>query len=245
MRFNFWRALTDNDRGWGAGNKLKVWKTEADNFTLKRFEYKINTDNQLDINTEVVFNGTQSTAAIHYIVYGNSTIKMEVEFNIPDKTPVVPRLGFQFEVNKTFDSIKWYGRGPHESYQDRKTSALFGIYQTTVKDWVTPYVRPQENANREELRWITMQNNKGNGICIVAENTSTFSASAWPYTQNVLEKTAHDFELIQHTKNSVNIDCVQMGVGGDNSWGMPVHDQYLIYPGKYRYGFYLFPEKNK
>jgi beta-galactosidase len=73
----------------------------------------------------------------------------------------------------------------------------------------------------------------------VADSTSTFSASAWPYTLQTLENTTHDFQVVTHKNTTLNIDCIQMGVGGDNSWGMPVHDQYLIYPGKYRFGFYL------
>jgi len=239
MRFNFWRALTDNDRGWGASNKLKVWKTEPDNYTIKSFEYKIGTDNQLNANTLILFNGTQTTAAIHYIINGNGAIKMEVEFNIPDKAPAAPRLGFQMELCNAYNNIKWYGRGPHENYQDRKTSAPFGIFNSTVNEWITPYVRPQENANRGELRWLNLHNGKGKGIQFTADSTSTFSASAWPYTLNTLENTRHNYELKNHNRTTLNIDCIQMGVGGDNSWGMPVHNEYMIYPGKYKFGIYI------
>jgi len=239
MRFNFWRALTDNDKGWKAQDKLKVWKTEAQNYEVKSFDFKLTTDNQLKVNVLILFKGTQTIAALNYTVFADGTLKIEVEFNIPKKTPAVPRLGLQVELDSAYKHISWYGRGPHENYQDRKTSAAFGIYKSTVAEWVTPYVRPQENANRIELRWLRMENKTDKGISIVADNTSSFSASAWPYTQQTLENTTHDFELVNHKNTTLDIDCIQMGVGGDNSWGMPVHDQYMIYPGKYGFGFYI------
>jgi len=239
MRFNFWRALTDNDKGWKAQDKLKVWKTEAQNYEVKSFDFKPATGCQLNFNALILFKGTKTSATLNYSIFADGTLKMEVEFNIPEKTPAVPRLGLQVEVDSAYNHISWYGRGPHENYLDRKTSAAFGSYKSTVAQWITPYVRPQENANRTELRWLKLENKAGNGINIIADTTSTFSASAWPYTQQTLENTKHDFELINHKNTTLNIDCIQMGVGGDNSWGMPVHDQYMIYPAKYRFGFYI------
>ena len=239
MRYNFWRALTDNDKGWRAHEKLKVWKAEADNYTVQRFEYKMGVDNQINVSALVLFTGTKTSATLNYILYANGTVKMNIEFDIPEKTPAVPRLGFQMEVSNKFNQLKWYGRGPHENYQDRKTSAAFGIYSSSVDELVTPYVRPQENANRSELRWLHLDNNKGKGFQIIADSVSAFSASAWTYTQHTLENTKHDYELVYHKNTTLNIDCIQMGLGGDNSWGMPVHDQYMIYPGKYKFGIYI------
>ena len=239
MRYNFWRALTDNDKGWKADSKLKVWKTEAENYVVKRFESKLLATNELNVIAEVIFKRTQTSATLNYTVYPTGMLKMEVAYNIPTTAPAVPRLGLQVETDKALNQLKWYGRGPHESYQDRKTSAAFGIYDSSISEWITPYVRPQENANRTELRWLQLANNSGQGIQIVADSTSIFSASAWPYTQQTLENARHDYELNNHPNTTLNIDCLQMGVGGDNSWGMPVHDQYMIFPGKYRFGFYI------
>lgn len=262
MLFNFWRALTDNDKGWGTQNKLKVWKTEAQNYDVRSFDFNLTPDNNLKVRSTLLFKGTQTTSTLNYTIFADGTLKMEVEFIIPEKTPAVPRLGLQVEVDSAYQHISWYGRGPHESYQDRKTSAAFGIYSSKVSKWVTPYVRPQENANRTELRWLKLHSGKGEahvkgkddegkcssenvsnnqvgGFQIIADSTSTFSASAWPYTQHTLESTTHDYLLVNHKNITLNIDYMQMGLGGDNSWGMPVHEQYMIYPGKYRFGFYI------
>jgi len=238
--FNFWRALTDNDRGWGMHQKLHIWKTEATNYVVKSFDYRFDTANEVNIYTELMFNATKMTAMLHYHIYKNGLLKMNIEFRVPEKLPAIPRLGIQFELDSTYQKIQWYGRGPHENYQDRKTSAAIGIFNATINNWITPYVRPQENGNRTEIRWLSLTNNQGKSIAIVADSTNTFSASAWPYTQSMLSKATHDFELIRHPSTTLNIDCLQMGVGGDNSWGMPVHNEYMIFSGTYKYGVYLF-----
>jgi beta-galactosidase len=243
MQFNFWRALTDNDLGWGAANKLKVWKEEAKNYQVQSIEIKENTDNQVAISCNLLFEKTQMSAVVQYVFGTDGKLKMEVSFDIPVGTAPVPRLGLQFCSPKTFKNICWYGRGPHENYQDRKTSATVGIYNSTVDQWVTPYVRPQENANRGEIRWLCLLDKKGEGLKIESTGSQFFSASAWPYTQSELELSKHDFELTYENYNTVNIDCAQMGVGGDNSWGMPVHIEYMLAPGKYSYNIYI-SEKN-
>jgi beta-galactosidase len=132
MRFNFWRALTDNDKGWKAQDKLKVWKNEAQNYVVKRFDYSITADNNLKAIAQIEFNVTKTLATLNYTVFADGLLKMDMEFNIPEKTPVVPRLGLQVEIDSVYKQIQWYGRGPHENYQDRKTSAAFGIYKSTV-----------------------------------------------------------------------------------------------------------------
>jgi len=239
MHFNFWRVTTDNDRGWGANNKLKVWKEEGRNFTLKEFAYKKENDNSITVQSKIIFNGTQTTTLVKWVVLPDGKLKLDAEVDIPAKNPDVPRIGLQFEINNSLRNISWYGRGPHENYQDRKTSAAFGTYHSTVDEWVTPYVRPQENSNRGEIRRISFKNNTGKGLLIRSNRREHFSAGAWPYTPETLGRAAHDFELVKSNRITVSIDCIQMGVGGDNSWGMPVHNEYLVKAGRYRYGFEL------
>jgi len=239
MHFNFWRALTDNDVGWGAANKLKVWKEEANNYAVKSIEMTENADKQVLISCDLFFEKTQMRVSLQYVFLQDGKLKMDVRFDIPAGNPPVPRLGLQFGMKNGYENIRWYGRGPHENYSDRKTSAIFGIYKSTVKQWITPYVRPQEHANRCDLRWLCLLDNSGKGLRIESSGERYFSASAWPYSQCELENTTHDFELTNESYNTVNIDCAQMGVGGDNSWGMPVHNEYMIVPGKYGYSFLL------
>ncbi|HNX80461.1 MAG TPA: beta-galactosidase small subunit, partial [Prolixibacteraceae bacterium] len=166
----------------------------------------------------------------------------EVHLSIPKETPDVPRIGLQFVLNQKFQNIQWYGRGPQENYSDRKTGAAVGIYQSSLDKFITPYVRPQENANRSDIRWIKFSSDDKQMISFEAAGAGTFSAGAWPYSQAKLENTSHDFEMVKDKQITVNIDCAQMGVGGDNSWGLPVNEPYLLKPGEYRYSFRIsFP----
>jgi beta-galactosidase len=236
VRFNFWRALTDNDLGWKVDQKMKVWENEGEQFLLKEFKTEVTEDNRIVQTSRYIFKNTQSNAEIRHTIDPDGGIQIDFELIIPEKAPNIPRVGLQFEIDKNLSDIEWYGRGPHENYLDRKTSAAIGIYRSTTEEFITPYVRPQENANRCDVRWISFGNNS-NRILFSAVNGKYFSASAWPYSQKTLSRATHDFELSKCGFTTVNIDCSQMGGGGDNSWGLPVMPQYQLKPGKYNYSF--------
>ncbi|MCG8306252.1 MAG: DUF4981 domain-containing protein [Cytophagales bacterium] len=245
MKFNFWRALTDNDEGWKVDKKLGLWKNEGLNFEVEDIEVNNPNENVLNIFCKYRFKSTNTIANINYLITASGEIEVKAEFAVPKTAPNLPRIGFQFAIGNDFRNISWYGRGPHENYLDRKTSAAFGTYRSTVEDWITPYVRPQENGNRCDVRWINFQDKHGNGIRFSADAKSPLSVSAWPYSQEKLEKTDHDFELVKDNKITVNIDHKQMGVGGDNSWGLPVMKKYQIKPGIHTYTFTIQRSDNK
>ena len=236
MRFNFWRVTTDNDEGWKADKKLAIWKNEGASFELENINMKRNADNTLNIYCEYRFKQTNTLASINYLINAYGKIGIDVDLVVPEQAPNIPRIGLQFEVNDALQGISWYGRGPHENYIDRFSSAAVGLYESTVAEWITPYVRPQENGNRTGVRWIRFYKDDKFGV-LVSANKKPLSVNAWPYTQQMLENTAHDFELPKHKNIIVNIDHAQMGVGGDNSWGLPVMEQYQLKPGVYSYGF--------
>ena len=238
VRFNFWRALTDNDKGWVYNWKMGIWEDEADNYQLLSFDVNEDVPNVVNICANYLFKATQSKLEMHYFVYPDGAIDVDYKLSIPENTPPVPRVGLQFELNPDFQTIKWYGCGPHENYIDRKTGAAVGIYQSTLDPFITPYVRPQENANRSDIRWMNFSN-ENQTLCFESLGNRLFSASAWPYSQQMLEKLSHDYELSKDSLITVNIDCVQMGVGGDNSWGLPVNDVYLLKPAVYHYSFMI------
>jgi beta-galactosidase len=239
MKFNFWRALTDNDRGWKVESKMGIWKEESSNFTLESIEIDSLGNEMINMKSFYHFNNTNTSGKVSYTFYPDGKIRFDVDLEIPDEAPNVPRIGLQFGMNKTFDKVEWYGRGPHENYPDRKSSAAVGIYQSTVSKWITPYVRPQEYGNRCDIRWIKFGSSGGYKYEFVTNSEHLLSGSAWPFRQDVLESTAHNADLKKEKHISVNIDYWQMGVGGDNSWGLPVLDKYLIKPGSYSYSFTL------
>ena len=149
------------------------------------------------------------------------------------------------DMPKEYDTMTWFGKGPHETYFDRKTSGVVGIYSGKVEELIHDYVRPQENANRTDVRWVSFLNDEQFGLLVVAKGDSLLNTSAWPYTQDDLEKAEHVHELPRRENITVNIDYKQRGVGGDSPVQVDVihlHKKYkLLKKRPYRYSFILKP----
>lgn len=235
-RFNFWRALTDNDKGWKVHQKMNVWEREAGNYVLRKMECGPAEENSLLVKSEYLFMKTHTVAKVEQQIYPDGSLLFRLDFVVPETAPELPRIGLQFDVAPELQTVDWYGRGPQENYVDRKSGAAIGVYHASIPEWITPYVRPQENGNRCDVRWLQLKASEGTALLFTAIG-SPFQCSAWPYTQEELASSAHDFELEKAGYTVLNIDCAQMGVGGDNSWGLPVMEEYRLRPGGYRYAF--------
>jgi len=160
--------------------------------------------------------------------------------------PRMPRFGMQLAIGSRFDRATWYGRGPHESYWDRKAGARLGRWTSSVSDLAHPYVRPQETGNRTDIRWMALTDRAGAGVLIVGE--PSFSGSALRFLPEDLDtgdekRQTHWGELRERDLISVQVDQRQMGVGGTNSWGTTALDEYSIQYGELRYSFLMQPLK--
>jgi len=175
-----------------------------------------------------------------YTIYGSADVVVESIFDPADKKlPELPRFGMQTAIPAEFDTMTWYGRGPHETYWDRKTGAAVGVYSGPVEEQIHNYVRPQENGNKTDVRWMTLTNKDGVGLLVVG--MPLLSVSAWPYTMEDLERARHINELPRRDTITVNIDYKQMGVGGDDGWGARPHPEYRLPCKPYSYSFRLQP----
>jgi len=141
--------------------------------------------------------------------------------------------------------VEWLGRGPHENYADRKTSAFVGHYKGSVWEQYFPYVRPQETGNKTDVRWMSVTTEKGIGLLIQGE--PTISANVLPFRYEALyhkrkdEPNKHGGSVQQGDANTLFVDYAQIGVGGDNSWGARVHPEYCIPARNYNYTFTIIP----
>jgi beta-galactosidase len=236
---NFWRAPTDNDRGNKAPERLSVWKMAAAHRTVTSVTVTTQQPTVVEISAEAKLAAGESRWTSIYTLYGNGDLRVENRFDPAGELPELPRLGMQMTIPRALDTMTWFGRGPHENYWDRKTGAALGRYQGRVADLVHPYIEPQENANREDVRWVAFTNPGGEGFLALAD--PTLAVSAWPYTQEALENAHHTYELLTSDNLTVNLDMAQTGVGGDNSWGARTHQQYTLWPKPYTYRFLLRP----
>lgn len=168
---------------------------------------------------------------------------MEVDVDFAKGAPALPelpRFGMSFEMPGEFNQVKWYGKGPYETYQDRASAAFVDVYSGRVIDQHTRYTVPQESGNKTEVRWMQVTNGQGVGFHI--QGKTLLNASTYHFTiEDLGNNLTHYYELPHRNLTEVNIDLAQRGVGGDNSWGNEVHDQYRLMADAYSYSFIIKP----
>ncbi len=237
---NFWKASNDNQMRNGYANRLGPWRNAAANRKLVRTKAK-RIDGAVQVTSEYRLPVADAKYVVMYRISSDGGVGVAATYE-PGKgrVPLLPRFGMKMAVPKEHKQVRWYGRGPQETYWDRKTGGEIAIYESTVDDWVFPYARPQDTGNRTDVRWLTLTNEKGVGLRI--EGNVPLSMSAWPYTTADVESATHPYDLPRRDFNTVFIDLRLHGVGGDNSWGARTHEEYTL-PGNkpYQYAFTLTP----
>jgi beta-galactosidase len=249
IRPNFWRPPTDNDYGARLPEKLKVWKDAFDDYTIISKEKRKVKDGHFElIKRGIILNG-QVKLDIQYDIFSNGQVTVQMLLNPQEnELPMLPRAGFQFLMNKNLDKITWYGRGEHESYWDRKTSAFVGLYEGKVGEQFHPYIRPQEAGNKTDVRWVTFLNEQNEGLFITGDYGNLINANAYHYHQDDLDggikkSQTHAGELEERPITTVSIDLQQMGVGGINSWGATALKKYLLPCQEYHFQIAIRPIK--
>lgn len=242
---NYWRAPTDNDRGYANFKPELAWllfDTGWRKATRNRKVKKVVVHRYPDrIQVEVVqkVRHAKGNVRTHYVVRSSGTVTVSHSIT-PGKEMV--RIGMQGAFHGGLQHMTWYGRGPHENYRDRNTGARIGIHEGRVHDLVHDYMRPQENANRTEVRWMTLVPKEGCGVRVEAERGQTLEISAWPYSMEDLEAAAHIHELPRREEVTVNLDAMQCGVGGDLPGVANLHEPYRIHKNQsYSYSFTIQP----
>ena len=173
-----------------------------------------------------------------YMIHNNGFIDVRAGFTPEPLKFALPKLGLQLELPKELENVQWFGRGPHENYWDRKRSADVGRYQKTVTEMFEPYVRPQDMANREDVRWLTVTDRRGNGIMIKAEPRPNFSALH--FKAKDLDSAAHPYELKPRKETILALELGEQGLGGA-SCGPPPMKQYLFKAVPRSFGFQIRP----
>lgn len=147
----------------------------------------------------------------------------------------LPRIGITLTLPKAYQHLKWYGRGPFENYLDRKSAAFVGVYESTVMQQHTPYIKPVECGGKEDVRYLEVTNDAGQGIRISGQQN--FHFSALPYSLETYASTPYEGTLSQMPvdKTYIHIDNRHAGLGGDTGWTKNIHSEYWIPKGVYQY----------
>lgn len=272
---NFWRAPNDNDYGNGAPKRLQVWKQSSKDFQVTDANVTIENDHAL-LNIQYLL-PAGNLYIVNYKVYPSGIVNVSARFTSSDMKEAevgvseatrtatfspgqeearrkaslleVPRIGVRFRLPANMNQVQYFGRGPEENYWDRQAGTLTGLYQTTAEEMYYPYVRPQENGHRTDVRWVALTMGKGKGLLIQADERIEFNAlrnsiedfdseeATWLPRQwsnfspeeianhdeeaakNVLRRQHHVNDITPRPFVEVCVDYKQTGVGGYNSWG--------------------------
>lgn len=243
---DFWRAPTDNDFGNGMPARSNVYRTAGLNRELKGIQHK-KVDNTVVVTADLLLRDINADYQLVYTMRGDGSVQVDVSYEAgSDNLPDLPRFGMLLRLSGEYDQFSYYGRGPWENYNDRNSGAFLGIYQSDVADQYFPYIRPQENGNKTDIRWMSLTNEAGEGLKV--EGLQALSGSALHFESadfdpGLTKKQQHAADV--HPRNEVylHIDLEQCGVGGDNSWGAWTHKQYRLEEKAYNYSFILKPAK--
>ena len=236
---NFWRAETDNDRLCGTANALRIWEKAAAGRQVKSVEVVKLSDYAVKVTIEAILLSVQGTYNNTFVIDNNARIKVTSLLNIGKNAPDLVRMGMTMQVPNRYDNMSWFGRGPHENYEDKKVSAAVSLYKASVQKDYFLYPQPQESSNKTEVRWLQLTDASGKGIKISGKQL--LNVTAVPYSQEAVQKARHTYDLSPGDFITVNIDLKQMGVGGDDSWtfnGRP-HPEFMLKEKKYEYSFMI------
>lgn len=236
---NFWRAPTDNDMGNNMVGNQGQWKLASMYSTFKgagmrldapieHYENPVVREEKDHVSVKYFYNLQTTPHAecqLEYCVYGNGSVRTRLTYTPVEGLPDMPEFGVLFKLDADFDRIEWYGNGPQETYEDRKQGAKLGVYRNKVADNMAAYMVPQECGNKTDVRYAKVTDRKGRGILFTGEK---MSFSALPYTPHEIENAKHFYELPEIHYTVVRVAKQQMGIGGDDSWGAPVHPEYHI-----------------
>lgn len=242
-KLNFWRATTDNDRSW---DNAKPWR-EARLFELQHRTDCVKVERlsqgavricaQVRIAPPVL--GNAFLCDYTYTVLPNGEVLIETH-GVPqgDWPESLPRIGLQMALGKQYEQVNWYGRGPGESYVDSCQAARLGLWHAGLDELYTPYIFPQENGNRSDVRWVALRNKRGEGL--LAVGTPTLNFSAHRFTTMDLEAARHTYDLMKRDDITLNLDYAQNALGsascGPRPWA-----KYVLKSEEFRFVLRLSP----
>jgi beta-galactosidase len=238
--------------------RMAVWKHATDEAQVNEIKVD-NYDTSVGIEVFYNFPSVESRGSILYVIYGDGRILVYNKFEIEKGTlPNIPKVGISMQIPKEFDAMTWFGRGPHENYLDRKSSAKVDIYSGKVSDQNHPYIRPQESGNKTDVRWATFRNVAGDGLLVrglLSLNASHYLQEDYDHgfgdmksgaTGNIktTKQQRHSIDMVERDLINLDIDVIQMGLGGEDSWWAQPLEKYQIKPKNYDYSFTLMPIKS-
>lgn len=224
------RPLTDNDRGNRSGYDRAAW------FAAGR--YAVVTDTSITQSDDggltaayryELADPDHTPVSVTYRVTPGMRMQLTVEYpGNATGAASLPAFGIEWELPGEYQHLRYYGTGPEETYRDRKQGGKLGIWDTTSEASTAPYLMVQETGSHEDVRWLEATDIQGHGLRIIQRGDRHFTASLLPWNTYTIEAARRHEDLPAPRHNYLRLLAAQMGVGGDDSWGAPVHTAYQL-----------------
>jgi len=236
-----WRAPTDND----ILIKAKWVSAGYNRAEIKCYETALleKSEKFVKISAKISLGGYSLSpilnANIIYSIFADGSIKFDFAVKVKENLPSLPRFGVEFTMPCGAERLKYFGRGPVESYVDKRHASKQGVFETTVTKHFEHYVRPQENMAHTDTLWTLVSSLAGHGLIVCATDTP-YSFNCSHFTAKMLTETPHDYELVPLKETAVNIDYRQNGIGS-NSCGPKLNEKWEFSESNFDFSFRLLP----
>lgn len=257
FRPNFWRGPTDNDYGNRLPARSAMWKKASMEFNVTGISARKNGGRSLTVTVVYDLGEVGTGFTVSYRIDSDGTLGVEGTLGaVPEReykrgeAPTLPRIGLRMRLPAGYGNVSYFGRGGGENYWDRKTGSPVGLYTTSAEEMYYPYIRPQENGHRTDVRWMTLTSDDGSGLAVIADGLFEFNALRNPVEDFDSEESEHPVQTNYYDNHDVDvtngrkqthindiaprdyvelcIDKAMMGIGGDNSWGAAINPRYII-----------------
>lgn len=230
---NFWRAMTDNDKGNKLDKRAAKWRSAQDNRVLTGLEI-VKQGDSVKVKTHFLYPDLeQLSLTLHYTFEVDGSVR--VDYGLVPRKPLVevPEIGLRVVLDSAYKELKWFGKGPFETYLDRQLGAKVSVHTSTVEEEFVKYLKPQEHGNHVGTRWVEITDGT-NGLKVTGEPQVEFNASAFSYEE--LEEAAYAYHLPESDKTVLRINLAQMGVGGNDSWSQETQAEFRL-PATHAYNY--------
>ena len=228
-KLHLWRAPHRDDDNWADSSWVRSGLRDL-KWTTKSVAVEQKSSSSVAITVNLSAEGSNNFTVDHNVVYtisGDGSIKADNSFSSSNPQLVVARIGVRMFLNKQFDQVSYFGRGPMENYADRKRGFDVGVYKSPVKEQLTPYEKPMDCGNHEDVRWAKVTTASGNGLMIQSDNT-LMQISALPYSDEEMEKVEYRVDLPPRSATVFCISHLTLGVGSAGCGPGPL-PQYIVY----------------
>jgi len=238
-RLHLWRAPHRNDDMWADRSWVTTGLREL-KWTTQNVSVEQKSPSTVAITVRLLAAGKNNFTVNHDIVYtisGDGSILSENTVNSSDPKQVVARMGVRLLLDKKLDQAAYFGRGPMENYADRKRGFDVGIYKSTVAEQLTPYEKPMECGNHEDVRWAKVTTSSGSGMMAQSVNT-LLQVSMLPYSDEEMDKVEYRIDLPQSNSTVFTISHLTLGVGTAGCGPRPL-PQYVVYAAPTTFSYIL------